>query len=235
METFTVPTMGYRNQFACLLLLSVCLAFFGCAHETKNEPQAQSRAEPAAQASAQTPATTEAAEVVAPLEPLANSEQKVPDLLVTKIANAFVPHAFPAERKGDYARGFAEGYRDAVTAPNATITRSGIKDDPALVGYKDGSDAGKHDAPIPLDNFIALYEANGYRRQTLSGVYTPAFEQMDFLPDGQKTRWWFTRSPYVTAIEPGHITVTVLVSPIGAHGQFGSYEREVVVVGMPKP
>jgi hypothetical protein len=231
--------MGPKNRCACLLALSVCAACFGCAHETRTEPQAQSRAEPAVQASAPTPATTQAAEVAVPLEPLVRSEEKVeekvPDFLAAKVDNAFAPHSFPAQGKGDYAKGFAEGYRDVVTAPDATITRSGIKDDPALVGYKDGSDAGKHDAPIPLDNFIALYEANGYKRQTLTGTYAPAFEQMDFVPDGQKKRWWFTRSPYVPAIEPGHITVTVLVSPIGAHGQFGSYEREIVVVGMAKP
>ena len=150
--------------------------------------------------------------------------------LERKAEAAFVARRLPAAAKARYVISFKCGYRAAVTSPVAGIYEY-EPDGKPVISFADGVAAGKSDAPLPIDNFIALFEAIGYTRQTVTGNYAVGYEESSLQISGEPRRWWLSETPYlVQSPKPGSLVVTGLVSPLGIYGHLGGYSHDILAL-----
>lgn len=203
---------GILSAFA-----AICAGLPGCGSGTSGVPTIPPPPQPAAH--------------VAP----ASRPAEMPDYLERRAEAAFVARRLQPERRDDYISSFKSGYCDAVTSPAASMWEAD-RDGKPDVAFADGVAAGKGDSPLPVDNYIALFTAKGYTRQTVTGEYTVEFEKSALRISGQSRSWWLARTPYLARPpENGQLTVTGLVSPEGLYGHLGGYSHEILALEIRSP
>lgn len=148
------------------------------------------------------------------------------------------------ETRQDFVRGFSEGFKSSLLLPESphleVISRIEARD----AGFRKGRTIGlKTRLPAELRNVsLASY---GYEQTEAKGLIYLNFEQQDFRLLGNRAAWWIAGSQVdleydslQTGIPPIdqrysiYACVQAMVSPLGTHGHFGAYEREMMITSV---